>query len=112
MVRGNLTLRHTFRLTPRRWHRQRWLRRDGPLGHLIRPRIDGSWRCSFATLFTDDGISIWRWGHDEAPAGTRSGEPNPSNWGSPLAHWSATSCDISKYFGAQTLTFNIELCGE
>ena len=66
----------------------------------------------FATLFTDDGISIWRWGHDEAPAGTRNGEPNPSNWGSPLAHWSATSCDISKYFGGQTLTFNIELCGE
>lgn len=66
----------------------------------------------FATLLDDDGISIWRWTEANAPADTTNGDPRPADWGTPVARWAASSCDMNTFFGPQRLTFDITLCGE
>ncbi|KAJ6164006.1 hypothetical protein N7470_002678 [Penicillium chermesinum] len=38
--------------------------------------------------------------------------PNPSNWGTALADFPNTNCDISSHFRNQSIIANIDLCGD
>ncbi|GAA5896886.1 hypothetical protein JCM5296_002581 [Sporobolomyces johnsonii] len=64
------------------------------------------------TSFTTAAISVWFWSRAEIPDNIKSGSPDNSTWGKPTATWPSSSCDISKYFGAQTLIFDTTLCGD
>lgn len=64
----------------------------------------------FATLFTDTTIQIWTFPRDSVPDGIAD-SPDYSTWGDPQASW-GTACDISTYFAAQQMIFDITLCGQ
>ena len=66
-----------------------------------------------------EGIRVWvfsRTGDDglkTLPAASASGAaaPDPSSWGSPLADFPSTSCDMASHFRNQSIVVNIDLCG-
>ncbi|KAF1986317.1 glycoside hydrolase family 16 protein [Aulographum hederae CBS 113979] len=47
-----------------------------------------------------------------SPPYTTYTSPDPSSWGTPLADFPATNCDIARHFGALNLIANIDLCGD
>ncbi|KAG8779182.1 hypothetical protein FRC12_024596 [Ceratobasidium sp. 428] len=57
------------------------------------------------------GIQAWFFPRNAIPADMTSEHPDPSTWGTPTAAWPESGCNSSKYFGPQTLIFDISICG-
>ncbi|KAG8678237.1 hypothetical protein FRC08_017951 [Ceratobasidium sp. 394] len=60
---------------------------------------------------TGKGIQAWFFPRNAIPADMTSAHPDPSTWGTPTAAWPESGCDSSKFFGPQTLIFDISICG-
>ncbi|OJJ49023.1 hypothetical protein ASPZODRAFT_91195 [Penicilliopsis zonata CBS 506.65] len=60
------------------------------------------------------GIRTWFFSREDIPAdiNNESTSPDPANWGTPLADFPATKCDIARHFSNQSIIVNIDLCGE
>lgn len=65
----------------------------------------------FALLFTSEEIAVWFWSREDVPD-TVADSPDTASFGTPVARWPKTSCDIDKYFAAQELIFDCTLCGQ
>lgn len=82
---------------------------------------DNSYGQSFATngggvyalewSSTGKGFQAWFFPRSSIPADLTSARPDPTTWGTPTAAWPESGCDSSKYFGPQTLIFDISVCG-
>ncbi|GAA6022848.1 hypothetical protein JCM10207_001422 [Rhodosporidiobolus poonsookiae] len=70
----------------------------------------------WATEFGKDGIKIWFFSRSDVPSdlltSNSSAIPDPSNWGTPSADYSASSCSIPDYFAPQHLVLDITACGD
>ncbi|OCF58171.1 endo-1,3(4)-beta-glucanase [Kwoniella mangroviensis CBS 10435] len=68
----------------------------------------------FITQLAESGISIWFFSRDDIPddISSASDSIDTSNLGTPSAFYSNDGCDIDKFFGAQSLVFDITLCGD
>jgi hypothetical protein len=66
----------------------------------------------FATLWNDDGISIWFFSRNNIPADITHKNPAPSDWGKPRAFFSSDDCSMGQFFGDQTIVFDMSLCGD
>ncbi|WVF66337.1 hypothetical protein IAT40_001077 [Kwoniella sp. CBS 6097] len=66
----------------------------------------------FAMLWTGDGVRMWDWNRAQIPSDINSGHPKPDSWGVPAAAWDASTCDPKKFFQAQVIVVNIDLCGD
>ena len=68
----------------------------------------------FATLFDDSQIAIWFWPRSSIPASisTATSSVDISDWGTPSANYTSTSCDIASSFAPQQLVLDITLCGD
>ncbi|KAI0629340.1 glycoside hydrolase family 16 protein [Trametes polyzona] len=77
-------------------------------GHLFNMQAGGVW----AHSVEDDAISVWFFDRDAVPADITAQKPDPSTWGTPTALFPNTQCDISSHFLAQSLIFDITLCGD
>lgn len=64
-----------------------------------------------ATEVTSQAISIWFWTRSAVPADIKSGTPNPSSWGIPVARF-AGNCNIDQHFKKMQLIFDTTLCGD
>ncbi|KAJ7281422.1 glycoside hydrolase family 16 protein [Mycena rebaudengoi] len=60
----------------------------------------------------DVGISVWQFPRTAIPEDITDKNPDPSKWGKPAAFFSKESCDITKHFRQQALTFDTTLCGD
>jgi len=49
-------------------------------------------------LWDETQISFWRFERDQIPQDIQDENPNPDNWGIPIAYWSDKSCDITNSF--------------
>ncbi|KAL4911009.1 hypothetical protein BDW74DRAFT_172465 [Aspergillus multicolor] len=67
------------------------------------------------------GIRAWFFPRDSIPADLRlantsfvndTAKPDPSTWGTALADFPNTSCDIPSHFRNQSIIANIDLCGQ
>ncbi|KAI9367212.1 concanavalin A-like lectin/glucanase domain-containing protein [Aspergillus egyptiacus] len=63
------------------------------------------------------GIRAWFFPRDALPAdianpNDSSTPPNPANWGTALADFPNTDCDIGSHFRNQSIIANIDLCGQ
>jgi len=71
----------------------------------------------WATQFDVSGIFIWFWSRPDVPANLQPGADTASldltTWGPPTASYPAgASCNITNFFTAQQLVFDITLCGD
>ena len=65
----------------------------------------------YATEWTSEAISIWFFPRSAIPSDLSSGNPNPDNWGLPMAHF-AGGCDIDEHFKDQQIVFDVTFCGQ
>ncbi|GAA6036473.1 hypothetical protein JCM8097_003525 [Rhodosporidiobolus ruineniae] len=69
----------------------------------------------WATEFGKDGIKIWFFSRPDVPSdlltSNTSAIPDPSNWGTPSADYSSSSCSIPDYYAPQHLVLDITACG-
>jgi hypothetical protein len=66
------------------------------------------------------GIRVWFFDRTSIPSdintstsntSTTTTTPDPSTWGTPLADFPNTNCDIDTHFRNQSIIANIDLCG-
>ncbi|WWC59856.1 uncharacterized protein I303_102418 [Kwoniella dejecticola CBS 10117] len=68
----------------------------------------------FVTSLSTEGISIWFFSRSDIPTAISGADSSidTSSLGTPSASYSNEGCEISKFFGAQSLVFDITLCGD
>jgi len=68
----------------------------------------------WVTEFAESGISIWFFTRSAVPSSLSSSASSidTSKFGEPVANWPSTGCNIEQFFAAQTLIFDITLCGD
>ncbi|KIK43528.1 glycoside hydrolase family 16 protein [Suillus luteus UH-Slu-Lm8-n1] len=66
----------------------------------------------FAMNWDENGIAVWSFYRATIPLDITQGEPNPSNWGEPVAALSTQSCNITNYFANHSIIFDITFCGD
>jgi hypothetical protein len=67
-----------------------------------------------AVEWRSEGIRMWQFARNAIPSdiSSGSGSPDPSSWGTALADFPNTNCDIDAHFKNQTLIIDIDICGE
>jgi hypothetical protein len=65
----------------------------------------------YATEWTGSAINVWHFPSYSVPSDISSGNPVPSNWGTPAARF-AGSCDIDSHFNNLQIVFDITFCGD
>ncbi|CAM1508179.1 Fc.00g050270.m01.CDS01 [Cosmosporella sp. VM-42] len=65
-----------------------------------------------AMEWRDEGIRMWQFGRDSIPTDISSKNPDPTGWGTALADFPNTDCDIGSHFKNNSIVVNIDLCGE
>lgn len=67
----------------------------------------------YALELRDAGIRAWMFPRDSIPNDitNSSSSPDPSTWGTALADFPNTDCDIPSHFRNQSIIANIDLCG-
>ncbi|KAI3396348.1 hypothetical protein diail_12238 [Diaporthe ilicicola] len=58
------------------------------------------------------GIRMWQFARDSIPSDVTGGSPDPSTWGTALADFPDTGCNIGNHFKNQSIILNIDLCGD
>ncbi|KAL2814461.1 concanavalin A-like lectin/glucanase domain-containing protein [Aspergillus granulosus] len=68
----------------------------------------------YALEIRPSGIRAWFFQRDSIPPDLTNGSntPDPSTWGTALADFPNTSCDIPSHFRNQSIIANIDLCGD
>lgn len=64
----------------------------------------------YATEWTSDVIKIWYFPRSKVPSNIDSA-PDPSSWGTPMASFPSTSCDIDANFKDHQIVFDTTFCG-
>ncbi|CAI7609192.1 unnamed protein product [Penicillium bialowiezense] len=59
-----------------------------------------------------EGIRAWYFNRDSIPHDIKRGDPNTWLWGTALADFPSTKCNIGTHFKNQSIIANIDLCGE
>lgn len=66
----------------------------------------------YAVELRDAGIRAWFFPTGTIPADITAENPDPSSWGTALADFPSTNCDIASHFKNLSIIVNIDLCGE
>lgn len=68
----------------------------------------------FVTEYAETGISIWFFSRSSVPdtISSNSSTIDTDDLGTPVANWPNGGCNIDKFFSAQSLIFDITLCGD
>jgi len=57
-------------------------------------------------------IKVWEWNRDSIPADITADKPDPTTWGTPMAHFTFGTHCTSDHFGSMSMIINTELCGD
>ena len=69
----------------------------------------------YAMELRSAGIRVWFFARAAIPSttgGPLTGSPDPSSWGTPMADFPSTGCNIGSHFRNQSIVANIDLCGQ
>jgi hypothetical protein len=66
----------------------------------------------YITEWTTEVIQIWQFPRSDIPENIKSGNPDPSSWGKPLAKFTNKACDIDAHFKDNQIVFDITFCGQ
>ena len=67
----------------------------------------------FAMERSSSGVKVWFWPrHTSTPSDVLNGATsvNTANWGTPMAHFPSTSCNMASHFGPHNIVINLSLC--
>ncbi|QGI80331.1 unnamed protein product [Fusarium fujikuroi] len=64
-----------------------------------------------AVEWRHEGIRMWQFGRDSIPSDIKGNNPKPDTWGTAVADFPNTHCDIGTHFKNQSIIANIDLCG-
>ncbi len=65
-----------------------------------------------AVEWRTEGIRMWQFPRSAVPNDIAAKNPDPSSWGTALADFPDTGCDIASHFKNQSIVVNIDLCGD
>lgn len=65
-----------------------------------------------AMEWRDAGIRMWQFGRGSIPSDITNKKPDPSTWGTAVADFPNTNCDIGSHFKNNSIIVNIDLCGD
>lgn len=66
----------------------------------------------YAMELRSDGIRTWFWPRSGIPQDVQAAQsPDPSSWGTALADFPNTGCDIGSHFKNLSIVVDIDLCG-
>ncbi|KAF4983183.1 hypothetical protein FZEAL_1340 [Fusarium zealandicum] len=65
-----------------------------------------------AMEWRDEGIRMWQFARGSIPSDIDNKKPDPSSWGTAVADFPSTDCDIGSHFKNNTIVANIDLCGD
>jgi hypothetical protein len=65
-----------------------------------------------AMEWRDEGIRMWQFGRNTIPSDITQKSPDPSAWGSAMADFPNTACNIGSFIKNQSLILNINVCGD
>lgn len=66
----------------------------------------------YATEWTSDHIAVWFFPRSRIPQDIQAENPDPSNWGTPLARFvGGDSCNIDQHFSKNQIVFDTTFCG-
>lgn len=65
----------------------------------------------FAHLWDDTGIKMWHFGRDEIPCDLLDQTPEPDSWGTPVAAFTLSGCEVKDAFKDHGLIIDTTLCG-
>jgi len=66
----------------------------------------------FAHLWNNDRISMWRFPRTAIPKDISAKNPDPSQWGVPVASFTSANCDIPSHFFNHSLILDTTVCGD
>ncbi|EPQ61123.1 hypothetical protein GLOTRDRAFT_113571 [Gloeophyllum trabeum ATCC 11539] len=68
----------------------------------------------YAMHWTTESISVYFFPRSSIPSDIAAGNPDPTSsaWGTPMALWPATSCNMTTFFYDHTAIFDTTLCGD
>ncbi|CAI6331867.1 unnamed protein product [Periconia digitata] len=66
----------------------------------------------YAVELRVEGIRVWLFDRHAIPQDVRDGNPDPILWGTALADFPRTECEVEKYFRDLSIVVNISLCGD
>ena len=69
----------------------------------------------YAMELRSAGIRVWFFARASIPittGGPLTSSPDPTTWGTPMADFPSTNCDIGSHFKNQSIVANIDLCGQ
>lgn len=66
----------------------------------------------YATDWTSSGIKVYFFPRASIPSDISSEQPNPSSWGTPVASFSGSGCDIDANFKNHNIVFDTTFCGQ
>ncbi|KAM5532954.1 hypothetical protein V8D89_013372 [Ganoderma adspersum] len=64
---------------------------------------------------SSSGVKVWFWPrHASTPSDVLNGATsvNTANWGTPMASFPSTSCNMASHFGPHNIVINLSLCGD
>ncbi|KAF2281362.1 uncharacterized protein EI97DRAFT_27378 [Westerdykella ornata] len=65
----------------------------------------------YATLWTDEAISVYFFPRTAIPADVLGDAPDPSSWGTPMARFAGAGCDVGSVFRDQQIVIDTTFCG-
>ncbi|KAF7306946.1 hypothetical protein MIND_00487400 [Mycena indigotica] len=66
----------------------------------------------FAMKWDETGIAVWSFYRSAIPGDITKGDPNPANWGTPVASLAPATCDPIAFFVNHSIIFDITFCGD
>jgi hypothetical protein len=66
----------------------------------------------YAMEWTSSAIEVYFFPRNAIPSDITSGSPNPSGWGTPVASFSGSGCDIDTHFMNHNIIFDTTFCGD
>jgi len=66
----------------------------------------------YAMEWTSQSIKVFFFPRSSIPADITSGTPNVAGWGTPVASFSGSGCDIDSHFSNNNIVFDTTFCGQ
>ncbi|KAK3939545.1 putative glycosidase [Diplogelasinospora grovesii] len=85
---------------------------EAPSNATYGPQFNAAGGGIMALEWRSAGIRVWQFGRSSIPTDITNKSPDPSSWGTALADFPSTECDIGSHFKNQSIIVNIDLCGD